>query len=79
MAGKRKAARAHSLEAYYNASLEDLRAKLSRTIYAITAFHITNTGIMLSNTEMAMLRKEVLKAILAGQEYGVEYHGNKGS
>ena len=74
---KRQQAKRGSAEAYFNASLEDLKAKLSRTIYAITAFHTTNTGIQLSNQDIIMLRKQILKAILAGQEYAVKYHTSK--
>jgi len=76
MASRRRAPN-NSEIAYFNKSKEELKNKLIRTVYAITAFHITNQGILLDDKELATLRADIMKALRAGMEFGVNYHANK--
>lgn len=65
----KKRAPNNSLEAQHNANLEDLRNKLSRTIYSIVGFHIINTGMKLKPEDLRFLKATISKSVIAGHEF----------
>ena len=73
MAGKKGRAEPGSIKAQHNASLEDLRNKVSRTNYSIVAFHIVNTGLKLTDADMKILKTASNKAMHQGVKFIEQY------
>jgi hypothetical protein len=73
MSGKKHSAKAHSAKAIHNADIEDLRNKLSRTVYSIVAFHIVNTGVKITHAETKRLSAKMTKAMHEGIAFVEQY------